>query len=172
MSIFGSHISEIVLLLMLESSMFYTCAFTSSHIMKDPSGAKRLEGPDAAKGPEVHVGAIGTTNQAGVVEMKDPSRARGIFEFWIFLHYLCLKICVSASSPHIFLLVLASHLCVFSYRHEIILSFYQGKEKLNIANKLILSLISVFVVLIVNCHTFLLHTLSCEIKRLVHSAFA
>ncbi len=40
-SIFGLHISKIVLPLMLESSMFYTCAFTSSHIMKNPSGSNR-----------------------------------------------------------------------------------------------------------------------------------
>lgn len=110
-SIFGLHISKIIIPLMFESSMIYACAFTSSHFMKDPSGSKRLEGPDVTKGPEVPVGAIGMTNQAGVVEMRDPSRARGIF-----LHYLCLKICVSASSPYIFSACFGiSFTCIFSF---------------------------------------------------------
>ncbi len=70
---------------------------SSHHIMEDPSGAKVLEGPDTAKGPEVHVGARETTDQGGALddEPQQSQRDRGtVFYIWVicasylFVHYI------------------------------------------------------------------------------------
>ncbi len=101
---------------MLESSLFYTCAFMSSpHIMEDPNGAKVLKDADTAKSPEVHVGARETTDQGGATETRNPSRARGIEEPSFIFESSVLHTCVFTTSPSISCLFIISCVCVFSY---------------------------------------------------------
>ncbi len=87
---------------MLESSLFYICAFMSSpHIMEDPNGAKVLKDADTAKSPEVHVGARETTDQGGATETRNPSRPRGIEEPSFIFESSVLHTCVFTTSPSI-----------------------------------------------------------------------
>ncbi len=112
-SIFGLHISKIVLPLMLESSMFYTCAFTSSHIMKNPSGSNR--GSRCSQRPRSPCWCHWDDRPSWSRRDEGPPAEPEGSSCIIF----ALEICISASSPHIFF-------CLFwhlIYVYFLILSF-------------------------------------------------